>query len=518
MSQKVYFPQLKKSVASYVANCLICQEKNHTQTDQRHTLVTTNDGFPFQRISIDFVGPLQPSTTGCKFLLTVKDTFSRWMEAFPIVNATALEVAAKLESEIFCRYGVPEVIHSDQGRQFTSRVMQSLARVMNIKLTVTPAYNPKSNPVERAHRDLGAMLRALCRDQPGNWQEVLPQALFAMRTAVNTSTGLAPYQLLFGRDASVPLDLAFGSPPAPARGDLTFDVYATKLRARIGAASAYARKNMSKAVIRQRRRYVQDKQLYVENAEVWLFTPVTKPGGSRKLATYWTGPWLIHKKINDLIYTLQPSPILKEQNKLAKETTVSIDRLKPYYPGTGADPNVLPILSPHDLDMDGDEFAEYVDVAQDVSQSGHSPSSHPLPQGMVHTNQKPNTTTHSGSPPQVTLTPSASLPSLPPSSAMAARLPSRQASTPSPYATPPQSHYSDAPSSEPSHSDTFLTTTASHASEAINPGSRYPTRTRRPPVRFGQEQHLGDIIPDLDRAVEDLESTASPSSLYEDDD
>ncbi len=63
------------------------------------------------------------------------------------------------------------------------------------------------------HRDLGVIMwAALCDDPNASWEDILPQALFTLRTAVCLSTGFAPYQLLLGRDCSTPIDLLFGRP------------------------------------------------------------------------------------------------------------------------------------------------------------------------------------------------------------------------------------------------------------------------------------------------------------------
>jgi hypothetical protein len=127
VNQFAYFPAAKKLVHSFVNTCLQCQAKKRNSRDQRHTLCSPQQGYPFQRISIDFVGPLSTSTRGNQYILSVKDTFTRWMEAFPIHSATAEETVRILEKEIICRYGIPEIIHSDQGRQFTSRLMEQVA-------------------------------------------------------------------------------------------------------------------------------------------------------------------------------------------------------------------------------------------------------------------------------------------------------------------------------------------------------------------------------------------------------
>ena len=62
-----------------------------------------------------------------------------------------------------------------------------------IRLTFTPTYNSQSNSVERVHRDINAMLRVLCHQHSADWEEVLPAALLALRSAVHESTGVTPF-------------------------------------------------------------------------------------------------------------------------------------------------------------------------------------------------------------------------------------------------------------------------------------------------------------------------------------
>jgi transposase InsO family protein len=150
---------MKQIVAEFVLRCRPCQAKsNKANPQQMGTLASVQAGFPFHQISIDFVGPLAASFKGNKYSLTVKDCFTRWIEAFPIVAATALEIVDILVKEIFCRYGVLEIMHSDRGNQFTSNLFRSVAQEYGIQVHTTPTYNPKSNPVEQVHRDLGTIL------------------------------------------------------------------------------------------------------------------------------------------------------------------------------------------------------------------------------------------------------------------------------------------------------------------------------------------------------------------------
>ena len=86
------------------------------------------------------------------------------------------------------------------GTQFTSGMFKELGKILNIQVTTTPPYNPKSNPVERSHRDLKAALLALSSSKPEEWVDHIPHILFAFRNSVSSSTGYTPFQLMFGRD------------------------------------------------------------------------------------------------------------------------------------------------------------------------------------------------------------------------------------------------------------------------------------------------------------------------------
>ena len=359
---KFYFPGMKGVVDNYIQRCHACQTKVKNTKDQRHTLYSHCEGYPFQKLSLDFVGPLTPARkTRSVYILTVKDTFTRWLEAFPLRRATAAAVVEKLEKEVFPRFGLCDTLHSDRGTQFTGDLLQQVAKTLGVRATTTPSYNPKSNPVERSHRDLGQMLTALIKGEQDRWEEYLPQALFAIRTTTCRSTGLAPFQAMFGRDPAQQLDLIFGS-PQNENNYTDYNEYAEQLRNRIEAAHRYARENMAKTIARQRRAYHAERKAFQVGEKVWLFTPRIKPGQSSKMATYWTGPWTISKIVNDLMFQIEPNPTW--QRKAAE--VVSIDRLKKYYEDEGdTESHMKPPDADADLSMPGDEFAENINEDED---------------------------------------------------------------------------------------------------------------------------------------------------------
>ncbi len=101
---------------------------------------------------MDLVGPL-PASKGFTYLFTIIDRTSRWPEAIPIAATTTVDCANALFQGWVSRFGVPAVITSDRGAQFTSSLWAALCSLLNIQHNQTTAYHPQSNGmVERFHR------------------------------------------------------------------------------------------------------------------------------------------------------------------------------------------------------------------------------------------------------------------------------------------------------------------------------------------------------------------------------
>ncbi len=373
-----FFPHLKSEVDDILKRCTQCQQKRRKGKDQRHTLVSQVEGYPFQRLSVDFVGPLPRTKKGNKYILTVRDTFTKWAEAFPVPAATAALAIDRLTTHIFSRFGLPEVVHSDQGTHFTARVFADSLRSMGIKVTVTPAYNPKSNPVERLHRDLGPMLRALTADSGQSWEDLLPQAMFAINTSVSSVTGFTPFRLLFGRDPSTPLHLLFGEPLNQDLPLTNTAHYVQALKNRYDESYSFVRKNLSAAVRRRRRQYHQSAQTFVTGQKVWLFCPAADASNSKKLSIHWTGPWQITEVLSPVLYRVKGQA---DWIHKGVPFVVSIDRLMPYHTDEGRHNPIVPPGPEHDVLMSTDVFAEHVDDdtsdedADEVDDAASPPSS-----------------------------------------------------------------------------------------------------------------------------------------------
>lgn len=147
---------------------------------------------------IDFT-EIKPGQYGYKYLLVFIDTFSGWVEAYPTKHETAKIVTKKLLEEIFPRYGMPQVLGTDNGPAFVSQVSQLVAKLLGIDWKLHCAYRPQSSgQVERMNRTIKETLTKLTLATGSrDWVLLLPLALYRARNTPGPH-GLTPFEILYG--------------------------------------------------------------------------------------------------------------------------------------------------------------------------------------------------------------------------------------------------------------------------------------------------------------------------------
>ena len=178
--------------------------------------------------------------------------------------------------------------------------MQEAFQPAGVQLTFTPTYNPQSNSVERAHRDLNTVLRVLCHQHAADWEEVLPAALPALRSAVHESMGVTPFTCLFGWEPATPLDLVSKTPGAP----LAAHTYVRQLEDHQFRGHRAVQVQLPRALQCTSRRYGDEKDAIQPGEKVWLFT--SKPSADQKFAIPYTGPWRVTKQLSGRLRTIWP--------------------------------------------------------------------------------------------------------------------------------------------------------------------------------------------------------------------
>jgi transposase InsO family protein len=162
--------------ADVSALCRQCQQCDRSKvTSTVHTPVQTIE-IPVKRFShvhIDIVGPLPATSGGYSHLFTAIDSSTRWAEAIPLRGTSTADCVEALFNGWISRVGVPSIVTSDRGVQFTSEVWQSMCSKLGVQHNLTTAYHPQANGmVERFHRQVKASLRA--RLEGPDWLAQLP--------------------------------------------------------------------------------------------------------------------------------------------------------------------------------------------------------------------------------------------------------------------------------------------------------------------------------------------------------
>ena len=203
-------PGTTKEVNCYYDRCLT-RAKCKPRAKPRAPLWSFTSGNPMQRIHIHIVAPLPRSRRGNRYIFTVQCSFTKGAEVFAMSNQRATTSAKVLVRNWICRSGVPDSIHSYQGRNFESRTFLETCQLLSINKTLSSAYHPEGNgQVENLHKTLRSMLKARVEDNPATWDEHLDFCVMAYRTSVDSSTGHNQFELMFGREMRIPLDVMVG--------------------------------------------------------------------------------------------------------------------------------------------------------------------------------------------------------------------------------------------------------------------------------------------------------------------
>ncbi|GAA5972537.1 hypothetical protein JCM11641_001890 [Rhodosporidiobolus odoratus] len=243
LSASFYWPGMAKSVDRYVSSCDGCQRHKSRTTrraGQLHSLPVPPRAF--SDVALDFVGPL-PLSEGKDMLLTVTDRLTGHTRLLACRSKDgAKEVADTVFKGWFSLFGLPERLVSDRDKLFTSRFWRTLHERTGVKLQMSTAFHPETDGrSERTNKTVVQMLRQQVSRQQKNWVRFLPSTEYGINSAVNDSTGYAPFHLVLGFVPSLlPLP---SSPPSslPAVESLITERTATISDARDALAAAKVR-------------------------------------------------------------------------------------------------------------------------------------------------------------------------------------------------------------------------------------------------------------------------------------
>jgi len=327
---RCFWVNMNKDISDYVHKCHICQVTKPSNKLSQGLLQSAGPPTAiFETIDIDFMGPFPISTRRRnQYLLVIIDELSKWIELIPMKSAKAINVVEAVEDNIFCRYGTPKYIISDNGSQFVSKIVKKMCQDWRVVHRFTSPYHPQSNQSERVNRNLKSMIQAYVDDNHKNWDEHIQKFALALRTAINETTKVTPSLLNLGRQLPLPFDRNLQE-----NNIKTHDQQLEVLRdvpTKLSELISFVRSNIIE-VHRKNKAYYDKSHSLVkfEEGELVLIRNNELSnkfdGVMKKLTNRWIGPFKITRKITDVSFELQHPT----KNKIIGKRHVS--DMKPYF-------------------------------------------------------------------------------------------------------------------------------------------------------------------------------------------
>ena len=212
--RKFFFPGYTEFLITYINNCLTClqaKSPKHETLTMPLSPVSSNTSLPADMLQIDIVGQL-PKSGGYSYILTGMDVFSKYMFAQPLPSISADRVC-KFLMQWFMRHSyIPLVILTDQGSQFTSRMLEELSTLLEFKIEhATVKHAQTIGALERSHGPLKRYLRIYENQLPRDWHKYVDLAVFQHNTSYHSTLACPPTLIFHGRIPQNPLDLRFSN-------------------------------------------------------------------------------------------------------------------------------------------------------------------------------------------------------------------------------------------------------------------------------------------------------------------
>ena len=238
---RYWWKGMRSDVRRYCRSCLVCASRKGPGRRQCAELCPIPVGGPFHTVGVDVL-QLPRTFDGNQYAVVFVNYLTKWPEVFAVPDQKAETIARLFVEGIVSRHGVPELLLSDRGPNFLSSLVLRVCELMGTSKINTSGYHPQCDGlVEKFNSTIISMLSKTVEKHGRDWDRNLPYILFAYREAVQDSTKISPFYLLYGHRPLLPMDAALSQPRSVYRVD--FEDYADELASNLSEAWKLAHDN-----------------------------------------------------------------------------------------------------------------------------------------------------------------------------------------------------------------------------------------------------------------------------------
>jgi len=204
VSRRYQWKGMYEDVVKYIKSCEECQRRARIRYEE--PLHPTWSTIVWEKVGVDVVH--MPNSGKYQYIVFARDDLSGWVEGRALTAKDSKSVAKFIYEDVICRHGCPKRIVMDQGTENLDLTKDLLER-HRIRQTLVSAYHPQLNGlVERGH---DAIVNALAKYDRTHWTWYLPLVLWADRITTRRSTGYSAFELVYGRECLLPVQLSVPS-------------------------------------------------------------------------------------------------------------------------------------------------------------------------------------------------------------------------------------------------------------------------------------------------------------------
>ena len=206
-----YWPNMDKTVAHFVASCDSCKRyKARTRKSAYANKPFDVPEHPWDVMGMDEKTGLPTSSKGNDAIWVFVDHLTGRAHIVPCKKPSSERLAQLYFDRVFRHHGLPRKIVSDRDSRFTAAFWQELMKTLGTELNLSTANHPETDgKSERFIKTVIQLVSLFAKDNPRNWDTLIPALEFAYNDSVSPVTGYTPFELDMGRTPNSPAQLIF---------------------------------------------------------------------------------------------------------------------------------------------------------------------------------------------------------------------------------------------------------------------------------------------------------------------